>query len=219
MKNPIHLIFCHLLLLLTAASQAQTVTSATAARDLYLQRISAAEKVKNDGIARLTQDFAKNTRYAQGDLKRSFEAMIRTAAMRNQTEEVRSLTLQMESLINPNGAVSGSSPFRGQGTDYKELVGTWTTLPSSGTAYTFEFKANKNVLYTYEYKSSTGGSKSSYEYRATQKADSIVLSRSSDSNTRFEIKLPFDPSRMEITRHYESSNSNSSYTYILVKQP
>lgn len=218
MKNPVPHYILTLLLMLATAANAQLASSPTAAQDRYLQRIAAAEKVKNDGMAKLTQDYNNNTRFAQEELKRSFEAMIRTAAMRNQTEEVRTLTLQMESIINPQGVVlDGSSSFQAQGTDYKNLVGTWVTLPNSGYNYTFEFKGNKNVLYTYEYKTTSGSSKYSYEYRATQKADKIILSRSSDSNSWFEIALPFDTTKMSIIRRYESANSNTTNTYTLVK--
>ena len=88
----------------------------------------------------------------------------------------------------------------------------------------FEFKANRTVTYTFETKATDGGgNRFSQEYRASQKADKIVIT-SKDSNVRqryknwFEIRLPFQTDKLEITRFYESDNNSSSNTYVLTKQ-
>jgi hypothetical protein len=103
--------------------------------------------------------------------------------------------------------------------DYNALTGSWSTSASSGaTKYMFEFKANRTVTYTFETKATDG-----QEYRASQKADKIVIT-SKDSNVRqryknwFEIRLPFQTDKLEITRFYESDNNSSSNTYVLTKQ-
>jgi hypothetical protein len=144
------------------------------------------------------------------------------AAVRGQTEEVRQLTLQKEALLGEESSspsTAMTSKTAAGGAVYKDLIGTWATQSGSNYRYIFEFKGSKEVNYTYEYTSTSGASKTTSEFRASEKDDKIVLTNTRESNTRWEVALPFDPSDLKITRYYESENGSNSFTYKLTRQP
>ena len=89
MKTSTLLIQCLALILTGNLLQAQILSSADRAKERYHLRIAAAEKIKTDGIAKLTLSYDAEVKLAQDEVKRTFEPLIRAAAMRNQTEEVR----------------------------------------------------------------------------------------------------------------------------------
>ena len=93
--------------------QAQLVSNANRVKERYQQRVATAEKNKNDANSQLTLRYESEVKMAQDEVKRNFEQLIRAAAMRSQIEEVRNLTLQMESIVNPDGVVLSSQASTG----------------------------------------------------------------------------------------------------------
>jgi hypothetical protein len=227
MKTATPLLQCLALILTGNLLQAQILSSADRAKERYQQRIAAAEKIKTDGIAKLTLSYDAEVKIAQDEVKRTFEPLIRAAAMRNQTEEVRTLTLQMESIVNPDGVVlqdqDSTSPT---GNDFKQLIGKWETSDShSGYLRSFEFKSPRTVLYTYTYSTSGGGKGSqTVEWKATTKPDKIILERKDSRNYTssykewYEIKIPFETDFLEITRFNESDGRNSNESFRLQRK-
>ena len=111
---------------LAGGLDAQIVSTTERAKYSYQQRIAAAEKARTDGITTLNQAYDNEVTRSKEEFKRSVEPLIRTAAMRNQTEEVRLLTLQMESIINPDGvSVENAGQSGRAGADYNALTGSW----------------------------------------------------------------------------------------------
>lgn len=204
------------------SSWAQLASSAEGIRERYAKRAEKADRIKEEFTAKIHKDYETEVKAAQEELKRTFDAAIRVAAVRGQTEEVRQLTLQKEALLGEQTGSSSSamaSTATAGGSDYKDLLGTWATPSGSSFRYIFEFKGNKDVNYTYEYTSNSGASKNIAEYRASQKDGRIVITSSRESNTRWEVTLPFDPSDLKITRYYEGNNGSNSFTYKLTRQP
>jgi len=207
--------------------QAQMLSSADRAKERYQQRLAAAEKIKSDGVAKLTSSYDMEVKMAQDEVKRTFEPLIRAAAMRNQTEEVRTLTLKMESIVNPDGVViSEQISTTPTGNDFKQLIGNWETADSqSNYLRSFEFKSPRTVICTSTYSRSGGGQSSfSREFTATTKSDKIILeakpSRMSTTSYKewYEIKIPFETDSLEITRFSESDTSNHNQSFRLQRK-
>jgi len=226
MKKSAQLV-CLTIILTGNLLHSQVLSNADRAKERYQQRVATAEKIKTDGIAKLELVYNAEVKLAQDEVKRSFEPLIRAAALRNQTEEVRTLTLQMESIVNPDGVIMPDQVSETpNGTDYKQLIGTWETSDSmNGYSRSFEFKSSRTVFYTYTY-SSTGGEKGSQteEWRATTKPDKIVIERK-DSRSHsysfkewYEIKIPFETDSVEITRFSESDGRSSNSSFRLTRK-
>ena len=213
---------------LTGTVNAQSNIAADMAKDRYQRRIAAADKVKNDGIAKLTQNYDNEVKLAQDDLKNAFEPLIRSYAMRNQTKEVAELANQLNSLLGVNG-VSSDGTGRSNpslGIDYKNLIGIWTTpsttqsMPGSSYQYTFEFRSDETVIQSYAYKSTSGDHTTTREYSVSRDEKLIVLkprhrsstSSSSTSQETWEIALPFNRDQLEITRRYNYNSSDTTST-------
>ncbi len=220
-------------LALAAAAHAQMASTADRASERYQQRLAAAEKIKTDGVAKLTASYDAEVKLARDEVKRAFDPLIKAAAMRNQTEEVRTLTLKMESIINPDGVVlSPDNSAEPTGNDYRQLVGKWETVndPNMGSSSSriFEFKSSKTVALTSSYATTGGGNyTNTEEYKATTKPDKIVIERKADSSVRYadrsyktwyEIKIPFDVNALEITHYTERTGGSSNTTYRLQRK-
>ena len=216
-----------LLIILCGTLHAQLATTSDRASERYQQRLAAAEKIKTDGVAKLTASYDAEVKSARDEVKRAFDPLIKAAAMRNQTEEVRTLTLKMESIINPDGVVlSPDSSAEPAGNDFKQLLGKWEVSDvTQGYERSFEFKSPKIVLYTYNYTTSGSGKGSNTEeLKATIKPDKIVIERKESRGVRYadssykqwyEIKLPFDINSLEITDYTERSGGSSNSTFRL----
>ena len=217
-----------LFLALAAAANAQMASSADKAKERYQQRLAAAEKLKNDGVAKLTASYDAEVKLAREEVKKAFDPLIKAAAMRNQTEEVRNLTLQMESVVNPDGvSMPSGDSSTATGKDFRELLGVWETTGedgSPGSLKTFEFKNPRTVVYSYSYDTSGGGKYSSTEvWKATTKPDKIIIedSRRYAGNYKhwYEIKIPFDPNAVEITSFSEEgSGAKRSSSFRLTRK-
>lgn len=227
MKTATPLLQCLALILSGNLLQAQILSNADRAKERYQQRIAVAEKIKTDGIAKLTLSYDAEVKLAQDGVKRTFEPLMRAAAMRNQTEEVRTLTLQMESIVNPDGVVlQGQDSTSSTGNDYKQLIGKWETSNSRGEYLrSFEFKSSRTVLYTVTYSTSGGGKGSqTEEWKAITKPDKIILERKDSKNHSssykewYEIKIPFKTDSVEITRFSESDGRNSNESFRLQRK-
>jgi hypothetical protein len=130
----------------------------------------------------------------------------------------------MESIVNPDGVIMPDQVSETpNGTDYKQLIGTWETSDSmNGYSRSFEFKSSRTVFYTYPYSTTKGSG--TEELRATSKPDKIVLERK-DSRTRshaskqwYEIKIPFNTDSLEITRFFESDGHSSNSSFRLTRK-
>ena len=217
-------------LAIASAAHAQMASTADRASERYQQRLAAAEKIKTDGVAKLTASYDAEVKLARDEVKRAFDPLIKAAAMRNQTEEVRTLTLKMESIINPDGVVlSPDSSAEPAGNDFKQLLGKWEVSDATqGYERSFEFKSPKIVLYTYNYTTSGSGKGSNTEeLKATIKPDKIVIERKEIRGVRYadssykqwyEIKLPFDINSLEITDYTERSGGSSNSTFRLQRK-
>lgn len=234
--GPIHmktatLLPCLAMILAGNLLHAQILPNADRAKERYQQRLVAADKIKTDGIAKLTLNYETEVKSARDECKRTFESLIRTAALRNQTEDARALSLQMETFMNAGGVgLSGQNATGQTGTDFKQLIGMWESADSqSGYSRSFEFKLPRTVFYTHTY-SLTGGGKGSStdEWKATSKVDKpdkITITRK-ESRTYsyshykewYEIKVPFGLDSLEITRFTESSGRNSNQTFRLKRK-
>ena len=93
--------------------QAQLVSNVDRVKERYQQRVAKADQIKNDAISQSTLRYDSEVKMAQDEVKQSFESLIRAAAMRNQIDEVRTLTLQMESILRPDGVVLSSQGSTG----------------------------------------------------------------------------------------------------------
>ena len=222
-----------LLLAFASAADAQMASTADRASERYQQRLAAAEKIKTDGVAKLTASYDAEVKLAKDEVKRAFDPLIKAAAMRNQTEEVRILTLKMESIVNPDGVVlSPDDSAEPTGKDYKQLLGKWETVndPNMGTSSSrvFEFKSSKTVALTSSYATSGNGNyTNTEEWKATTKPDKIVIERKDAGNvhytdrsykTWYEIKLPFDVNSLEVTNYTERTGGSSNTTYRLQRK-
>lgn len=111
------------------------------------------------------------------------------------------------------------------GSDYKLLVGTWTTGGTPTEERTFEFKNNKIVICSYGFRTTDGGSgKHSDELKATVKKDKIIIEW--NQQVRFgrgikywwEVSIPFDPDKPSITSYHTENGSSGHTTYQLYKK-
>jgi len=211
--------------LVIGEAHAQSGFTAANARERYQQRLAAAEKNKNDGIAKVTDAYAAEVKAAQDEVRRSFEPLIRAAAMWNKTEEVTALTHQIESIINPDGAIP-ATPGPAQGRDFIQLIGKWELDDSEGGFFkTVEFKSPKIVLFTRVFFSNSGKRLETEEWKATTKLDKIVIERteqymiSTSFKQWYEITIPFSKDVLEMTRYSESPGRNSSESFHFKRKP
>jgi nucleoredoxin len=101
----IKILQCLAIFLTSDLLQAQLVSNVDRVKERYQQRVAKADQIKNDAISQSTLRYDSEVKMAQDEVKQSFESLIRAAAMRNQIDEVRTLTLQMESILRPDGVV------------------------------------------------------------------------------------------------------------------
>jgi len=219
------IILCGILFIAPAArGQLASVTDGIIAR--YKERLALAEKNRDAGVARAQLSFESEKKLAQEEVKRAFESPIRSAAFRNQTDDVRKLTAQLDAIIDPEHASRTSEgDSLPNGTDYKSLVGTWisSNVNGSNSVQTFEFKSNRSVTYTSTYNGQGNKNTNTQEFRATVKKDKIVIEQKqtyaySTYKHWYEIMLPFDSNKLSIVRRYESNGSNRSNTIELTKK-
>ena len=197
---------------------AQVVSPETIKED-YQKRLAIAEKAKNNGIIALTDAYNGEVRSAQDDVRRKFAPLIRSAAIWDRSNEVSTLTFQMESIINPNNAIAAGQGSI-QGSSFKQLVGKWESSEAEGSSKLFEFKSPQIVLITQVFTSTYGNSSNTEEWSATMKADKIVFESdtrfsSSSSKHWYEIALPFNADDLKITYHYEHTTHSSTRIYHL----
>lgn len=93
--------------------QAQLLSDVDRVKERYQQRVAKADQIRNHAISQSTLRYNSEVKMAQDEVKQSFESLIRAAAMRNQIDEVRALTLQMESIVRPDGVVLSSQASTG----------------------------------------------------------------------------------------------------------
>lgn len=223
-KTVIHFLSLILGIMGCTFAHAQLSSPAEAIKDRYLKRVAAADKIKAEATERLSRGYENEIKMAQEEMKRGFDSAIQTATFRNRTEEVRQLTQERETLLNSQSSNALQASTTGQGSDYKDLVGTWITPPGSNYTYTFEFKSNKEVTYTYNYQSNSESNQYSYQYRASQKGDRIVIdktreaSNSSETISYYEINIPFNTDSLEVNHHYSSASSKYVRTYKLIRK-
>jgi hypothetical protein len=93
--------------------QAQLLSDVDRVKERYQQRVAKADQIRNHAISQSTLRYNSEVKMAQDEVKQSFESLIRAAAMRNQIDKVRTLTLQMESIVRPDGVVLSSQASTG----------------------------------------------------------------------------------------------------------
>ena len=203
---------------------AQVASFADRSRERYQSRISTAEKVKAEMVAKAGVTYEAEAKLAKEEVRKTFEPLIRAAAMRSQTDEVRKLTFQMENIINPDGAVpEGIETGAAAGSDYKLLVGTWVS--NDMRKMEFEFKGSRAVFYTYTYTNTNGGGGTqTRELKASIKPDKIIIDEkevrgfSSSHKQWYEIALPFNPEALQIVNYHEGPQSKGNNTINLVRR-
>lgn len=206
---------------------AQLPSAAEQIKERYEERAAAAAKNRDEGFARASTAHRREIDAAREEAKKAFEPLIRAAALRNQTEEMQTLTRQMEAITDPDAARAEHGTDGGDvmASDYKALVGgTWSTEPVIGSSinqrYKFEFKSNKKVIQEFQYGSDSGRNRSVYERRIDQKDNKIMIWETDDrESTRtkvwWQIAIPFSVEKLEVIRCIQSQTSNSSEKYTL----
>ena len=205
-------------------------------RSKYNDRLAQAKKVRDAA-------FENDKKIAQEEAKKAFDPMIRSAAMKNQRNEVRDRTNQLNAILNPPDStdaqpqlvsgpgaaspatrpVSAPTPVRTPtpnptATDFELLVGKWITNNGNSTMI-FEIKSNRQVVCTHNIISINGHNGNfSYTYRATIKSDKILIENSpapmpGGSKSWYEISIPFDPNALVILHRSQSSGHDSTFTY------
>lgn len=230
MRVPRSLLFISLASLAFSDLCAQLPSAADKIKERYQKRVDAADALHDAEISKISGVYEKAIDLARQEAKKAFEPLIRAAAMRNQTEEVRTLTLQMESIINPGDpkTESGNTVSNTLTSEYRELVGTWLTQTSSpnATRYKFDIKPNKKWVYTYDavtYPSRTTTT-FSYNGRIAEKPGKLVLTLengpqySTPTERWWEIAIPFNPEMLEVVLFHKSEKRESESTYFLKKE-
>jgi len=196
------------------------IVSADIIKDHYQNRLAIADKKKNDGIATLTQVYYDEVSAAQDDVRLKFAPLIRSAALCEKSNEVSTLTFQLESIINPKNGI-GANQGPAQGIDFKQLVGKWESSEPSGIVKFIEFKPSKTVLITHVYSSNNSNSSETEEWFATTKPDKIIIERKNRETSLssfkhwYEITIPYDADNLTFTYHTESTGRSSSRIYRL----
>ena len=133
--------------------QAQLVSNVDRVKERYQQRVAKADQIKNDAISQSTLRYDSEVKIAQDEVKQSFESLIRAAAMRNQIDEVRTLTLQMESIVKPDGVVLPTQASTGA--DYSQQASS--SVPKvNGNSNVITSKASLDLGFAGDWNTSFG---------------------------------------------------------------
>jgi hypothetical protein len=220
-----------LLFVLLASSFAQLSPAAQRANETYQTQVSQLEQRKAEAIARVSAEHEKALDAATAQLRTVFERLIKEAASRGRTDEVRALVLQLESTLGESVSESDSQTGECATTDtadvdddVRALRGKWVTPDGRDghPRYELEFKSSRRAAITQRYNSTSGNHEMTQELTARNKGDKLELVA---ENARYapgysvwyELEKPFNLKKLQVTRHSESPGSKSSQILELTK--
>jgi hypothetical protein len=215
------------------SSLAQLSPAAQRANETYQTQVSQLEQRKAETIAQISAEHEKALDAATAQLRTAFDRLIKEAASRGRTDEVRALVLQLESTLGESASAPESDSETGEcattdtadvDDDVRSLRGKWVT-PDGGEGrprYELDFKSSRRAAITQRLRSTSGNHETTQELTVRNKGNQLELTA---ENVRYapgysvwyELEKPFNLKKLQVTRHSESPGSKSSQILELTK--
>ncbi len=198
--------------LVGAFAQSMTVESA---KRTYQATLENALTKKKQAVERAEVDYSKTVEVAREQMKRTYETVIRQAAMRNDTKTVAAYVKELELLNSGASTVSVDKSI-------PEIEGVWVrSEPLSKSEYLFEFKKNGQAVQTQKFQGADETIRTQItNYRYQKKADRIVLNIDSEGDhqyrTSYEVVLPIEGGRILVieTLNYDGGHNKNERYYV-----